>query len=81
LADKAKEIGIQPYIITSSDKESIEVFKIKYNLPLEHFYADAVVIKTMIRANPGIVYLNNGTVKGKWSHNAVPTIDKIKSLD
>jgi hypothetical protein len=38
------------------------------------------VLKTIMRANPGIVLLQDGTVKGKWHHNDTPTIEEVKEL-
>ena len=33
---------------------------------------DATVLHTMVRSNPGILYLEDGVVKGKWHHNDTP---------
>jgi hypothetical protein len=39
--------------------------KEKYNLPFEFLFCDETTLKTMIRANPGVVILNKGTVTQK----------------
>ncbi|MDX2190194.1 MAG: DoxX family protein [Bacteroidota bacterium] len=72
--------GVEPIVITSSDRDSYEDFRHKYSIAAPYYFADAVVIKTMIRSIPGIMYLQDGTVKGKWSHNAVPSKDEILKL-
>ena len=34
--------------------------------------ADAVVLKTMVRSNPGLILLHDGKVVGKWPPTALP---------
>lgn len=80
LTHDLKGSDIESAFITSSDKESFDKFKSDYGFDLPYYFADAVVIKTMIRSIPGIVYLDNGTVKGKWHHNAVPEAKEIIEL-
>ena len=80
LTDKIATIGIEPIIITASDPQKFDIFRHELNLAVPFFYADATVIKTIIRSNPGLVYLQNGTVKGKWHCNDVPSLDELKLL-
>jgi hypothetical protein len=35
------------------------------------------VLKTIVRSNPGIVYLEQGTVKGKWHENDIPRLEEL----
>ena len=39
----------------------------QYQLPFEMLYCDETTLKTMIRANPGIMILEKGVVAGKWN--------------
>ena len=39
---------------------------------------DAVPIKTMIRSNPGVVMLKDGTIVDKWHYNDLPDFNSIK---
>jgi hypothetical protein len=41
--------------------------KKKYDLPFDFLFGDGTTLKTMIRANPGIITLKKGTVTGKWN--------------
>ncbi len=49
--------------------------KEKYSLPFEFLFCDETTLKTMIRANPGVMILDKGTVveKKHWVD-----IDQIK---
>ncbi len=70
----------QPWILTSSGYEEIDALRHAYQLAIPFFYADATVLKTMVRSNPGILLLSNGVVVGKWHHNDVPDISTINRL-
>jgi len=56
------------YAITSSTKQEVENIKKQYNLWFEFNSADETTLKTMIRANPGLILLKNGTIIGKWHY-------------
>jgi hypothetical protein len=43
----------------------------------EVFYADGVPLKSMVRANPGIMLLKNGTVINKWHYHSLPRYDDL----
>lgn len=68
------------WIITASDEKTFEKFRHEHQLAFPYFYGDATVLKTMIRTNPGLFLMQNGIVKGKWSHKAVPEPEEIRDL-
>jgi hypothetical protein len=78
LAKSVENTDIKPIIITGTDRETFEEFRHEQNLGIPYYFADGVVIKTIIRSNPGIMYLENGVVKGKWHHNDVPKLEDLK---
>ncbi|MCC5921868.1 MAG: DoxX family protein [Cyclobacteriaceae bacterium] len=71
---------IELMIITATAGDSFEKFRHEYQLAADYFYGDDTVLKTMIRSNPGIVLLQDGSVLGKWHHNNSPAAEEIKSL-
>ncbi len=68
------------WILTSSGYEKFEVFRHKHQLPAPYFLADATVLKTMVRSNPGILLLQDGTVLAKWHYNDTPLVDDIVEI-
>ncbi len=66
-------------ILTSSLPEEVSAFRESYKFEHEVLYADAVTLKTIIRANPGLVLLRAGTVEGKWHWRDLPQGEKRAS--
>lgn len=65
--DEALKKGYAVYILTSSLNEEFESIKEDFKLNFDLLFCDGTTLKTIIRANPGILTLQNGTVTGKWS--------------
>ncbi len=80
LVNDAEKQGITPLVITSSSGQEFEVFRHEVNLAAPYFFGDGTVLKTMMRSNPGIMLLQDGTVKGMWHHNDTPGIEEVKPL-
>jgi peroxiredoxin len=57
--------GYTVYGVSASFSDNLLVAKEKYNLPFEFLFCDETTLKTMIRANPGVIILNKGTVTQK----------------
>lgn len=67
-------------VLTSSSSELMEAFRHEYQLAVPYAFADATVLKTIIRANPGIALWNDGTVLGNWHDNDTPSAKSIIKL-
>lgn len=80
LYKKAESEGISMIVITSSLPGIVEQFKkdMKLDPYLEFYHADDVVLKTMIRANPGLMLLEDAYVLGKWHYNDIPDFNEIQ---
>ena len=64
-ADKAIKKGYKVYGVSASFSDIIQLTEKKFKLPFEFLFCDETTLKTMIRANPGIMILNKGTVTQK----------------
>jgi uncharacterized membrane protein YphA (DoxX/SURF4 family) len=77
LGRKLAKNGIETWLVTASDYASMLDFRNEHQLAFPFFYADATIIKTVIRSNPGLVLMQDGIVRGKWHHNDVPEIEQV----
>ncbi|MEM9895914.1 MAG: BT_3928 family protein [Bacteroidota bacterium] len=72
----------ETWVLTSSGPTDFEEFRHRHQLAAPYFYADATVLKTMIRSNPGVLLLQDGTVRAKWHFNNTPlageVVDKLQ---
>ncbi|WP_426493509.1 BT_3928 family protein [Hymenobacter sp. 102] len=71
---------IRPLIITSSSPQEFDAFRHDMNLPGTYYFADATVLKSMIRSNPGFILLQDGVVKGKYHYHDIPDASKLEDL-
>ncbi len=51
--------------LTASLPEELESWQNKYDFLYETYFADGVVLKTIVRSNPGLVWMNEGKVMKK----------------
>ncbi len=77
---KQLEGKVDCFILTSSGSEAMEAFRHEHQLAVPYYYADATVLKTIIRSNPGIALWKEGTVLGNWHHNDTPSASTVLEL-
>jgi len=75
--DKFISFWVETIIVTSSDPNSYNKLMKESNLEIKTMYADATVLKTIIRSNPGFFLMRHGTVRGKWHYNKFPDPEEI----
>ena len=73
----AEENGADFYCVTASANEEIERWRDLTGAEYQFCNADETTLKTMIRSNPGLMLLKDGTIIDKWSHNALPQTDDL----
>lgn len=68
------------YSITASIDDDVEAFRTKTNAQYEFLNADDIALKTIVRANPGLVLLKNGVVINKWHGKNIPAISEFEKI-
>jgi len=66
------------YGLTNSDKAAIDEWNYEYDSTIEFCSVDDRTLKTIIRANPGILLLKDGVVLQKFAFRDIPDFSKIK---
>ena len=70
--------NITPLIITSTSPAEFDVFRHNANFAVPYYFADATVLKSMVRSNPGFMVLKDGVVKAKYHYHDIPSIGKVE---
>lgn len=73
LAASAVANGHHVYAVTSSPYEVYEPFRHTHDLQVPVYEADEIFLKTIVRANPGLLLLKDGEIIMKWHGNDIPT--------
>ena len=69
----AQDYDYSFYCLTASGTKGIQEWKDRTGAEYSFCQTDDIVLKTMIRSNPGLMLLKDGKVIGKWSHNRLPS--------
>jgi len=65
------------YCLTASGEKAIESWRDQTGAEYAFCQTDDIILKTMIRSNPGLLLLKDGKVIRKWSHNDLPTEEEL----
>ena len=65
-------------LLTASLPEVAESYREKAGAAFEIFYADDIILKMMIRSNPGLLLLHDGVIIDKWHFHHFPEYEEIK---
>jgi hypothetical protein len=76
---KGLEGKVDVMVLTASSGEAFENFRHEQQLAVPYYFADATVLKTIVRSNPGLTLWVDGTVKGMWHHNDTPEASDVLS--
>lgn len=63
---------IEGMILTAAGSEDFANFVKAKNIQTAYYFADKKVLKTMVRANPGLIRLREGIVLEKWHYHDFP---------
>jgi uncharacterized membrane protein YphA (DoxX/SURF4 family) len=65
--------------LTASSEEDIKAFVEASNSQFNFFNTDPITLKTIVRSNPGLVLIKEGTVLNKWHFNDFPSVEELQS--
>lgn len=80
LMNAAENYNIRSVLLTANSAQEAEGISDELRLLAEVFYADAVPLKSMVRANPGILLMQNGVVIDKWHYNTLPNFEALEEM-
>lgn len=78
-ANAALADGYRFFGVSSAGYDEAEEYRHTHQCKYPFLVGDEKVLKTVIRANPGIVVLKDGVVVNKWNHNDLPSYEEAKS--
>jgi uncharacterized membrane protein YphA (DoxX/SURF4 family) len=67
------------YAVTASPSEEVEQISASFGLEYGFYAADEIMLKTVVRSNPGFVLIKNGTIVGKWGYRDFPAVSDVDS--
>jgi len=80
ITEAAENNGFTVVWAVANPPEYVEQLREKYGFLYEVYYGDELEIKTIVRFNPGLIWLDNGLVKDKWSAIDFPVGQKLQAI-
>jgi len=75
----SRSAGVPFYILCADNREDGEAYVKKHGLQdAELLVLDRTVSKTALRSDPGLMLIDHGVIKGKWSYRDYPSADIIR---
>lgn len=79
LYKKAMKDGYSFVCLTSSLHADIRRFRMENGTAFDYYNSDDIVLKTMVRSNPGLILMKDGIVLEKWGFRDFPTYEEVKA--
>lgn len=81
LAAYAQDKGYRFYCLSASVGDDTRKYAETHHTNYDFCSTDEIQLKTIVRSNPGLVLLREGTILNKWGHRDLPEVDEIKDKD
>lgn len=78
LYEYAQQEHVPFYCLTASTDKEISHWQNITGAEYPFYQTDETTLKTIVRSNPGLLLLRDGTIIGKWSHNRLPEADELR---
>ncbi len=63
--------------VTASATSTVKNLKEDVNIEYPFYTADEIMLKTVIRSNPGFVLIREGVILGKWAGRDFPSVNEV----
>jgi len=76
---QAQQAGLRVYGVTAyADPGKLEDFRRAVGADYPIYVADDILLKTIVRSNPGIVLWKDGVIVKKWHYRKLPSFETIR---
>lgn len=76
----AKQAGVKTYALTAyADPAKIKDFADEIGADFPFYTGDDIMLKTIVRSNPGVVLMKDGKIIKKWHYKKLPHFEEIKN--
>jgi hypothetical protein len=65
------------YAVTATSSAEVESISAELALAYGFLSGDEIMLKTMVRSNPGFMLLKNGTILAKWGYRDLPLLEEL----
>lgn len=77
--ESASRAGVKSIIVIGgADGDMIRDFKEAAGIEFTACSADDILLKTIVRSNPGIVLMQDGKILDKWHYRNLPSFEEVK---
>ncbi len=80
LAAWCGQAGHSFYCTTASGEREIEEIRQSLDLAFGFHTTDEITLKTIVRANPGLLLLREGTILAKWHYRDFPELEDFEAI-
>jgi uncharacterized membrane protein YphA (DoxX/SURF4 family) len=82
VVESARSAGHRVVALTKFiDDEALHDFRNTVGADYPFYRGDDILLKTIVRSNPGVVLLKGGTIVNKWHHRKLPPFEEIQGSD
>jgi hypothetical protein len=65
------------YAVTATTSAEVESISGELNLGYRFWAGDEIMLKTIVRSNPGFMLIKNGAILGKWAFRDFPRLEQL----
>ncbi len=75
LTDSAQALGYSVIGMSASSEAEVARIKDSYGLQIQFYFTDQTTLKTIVRSNPGLLRLEEGTIRQKLHYNDLDELE------